>query len=197
MAILRMFPVQQKAEVFLLVSVSILCSFFCPQASAQSKSKLPEIDVFGGYSYLRFDAKTLGFANDLNLNGADVSVSMPELYRGLGAALDISAHFATELEEFNYMIGPQYTYEWKGMRLYGHGLFGKARARLRQPGTTNVEPSYLSNATALGGGIDLPLSGKFSVRIIQADYLITKDFNVTQHNVRLSTGVIYRFGKKE
>jgi len=196
MAILRMFPVQQKAAVFFLVSVSILCSFVSPLASAQSKSKLPEIDVFGGYSYLRFDAKTLGFANDLNLNGANVSVAMPDLYKGLGAALDISGYYTTELEEFNFLIGPQYTYEWKGLRLYGHGLFGKARARLREPGTTNVEPSYLSNAVALGGGVDYPLSGKFSVRIIQADYLITKDFNVTQHNVRLSTGVIYRFGKK-
>jgi len=196
MAILRMFPVQRKAAVFFLVSVSILCSFVSPSASAQSKSKLPEIDVFGGYSYLRFDAKTLGFTNDLNLNGANVSVAMPDLYKGLGAALDISGYYTTELEEFNFLIGPQYTYEWKGMRLYGHGLFGKARARLREPGTTNVEPSYLSNAVALGGGVDYPLSGKFSVRIIQADYLITKDFNVTQHNVRLSTGVIYRFGKK-
>ena len=196
MAILRMFHAQRKAAVFRLVSVSILCSFVCPLASAQSKSKLPAIDVFGGYSYLRFDAKTLGFANDLNLNGANVSVALPDLYQGLGAALDISGNYTTELEEFNFLIGPQYTYEWKGIRLYGHGLFGKARARLRQPGTTNVEPSYLSNATALGGGLDLPLSGRFSVRVIQADYLITKDFNVTQHNVRLSTGLVYRFGKK-
>jgi hypothetical protein len=192
-----MFPAQRKAAVFFLVSVSLLCLFFCAPASAQSKSKLPAIDVFGGYSYLRFDAKTLGFANDLNLNGANVSVALPDLYMGLGAAIDISGHFANELEEFNFMIGPQYTYEWKGMRWYGHGLFGKARARLRQPGTTNVGPSYLSSAVAFGGGLDFPLSGRFSVRVFQADYLITQDFNATQHNVRISTGVVYRFGKKE
>lgn len=196
MAILRMFPVQKKASVFLLVTASIFGSFFCPSAAAQSQSKLPEIDVFGGYSYLRFDAKTLGFANDLNMNGADVSVSMPHIYQGLGAAIDISGHFATQLEEFNFLIGPQYSYEWKGMRLYGHGLFGKARARLREPGATSVEPSYLSNGFAIGGGVDYPVSGKFSVRVIQADYLITNDFGVRQHNVRISTGVIYRFGKK-
>jgi len=198
MAILRKFHAQRKAAVFFFVStVSIFCSVFCLPASAQTKSKLPAIDVFGGYSYLRFDAKTLGFSNDLNLNGANVSVALPDLYKGLGAALDISGHYTTELEEFNFLLGPQYTYEWKGMRLYGHGLFGKARARLRQPGTTNVEPSYLSNAFAFGGGLDFPLSGRFSVRVIKADYLITDDFNAPQHNVRLSTGVIYRFGKKE
>jgi hypothetical protein len=196
MAILRTFHAQRKAAVFLLVSASIVCSFFCPRATAQSKSKLPSIDVFGGYSYLRFDDKTLGLASDLNLNGANVSVALPDLYMGLGVAIDVSGHYSTELEEFNFLIGPQYTYEWKGMRFYGHGLFGKARARLRLPGTTNVEPSYLSFATALGGGIDFPLSGRFSVRAIQADYLITDEFGITQHNVRLSTGIIYRFGKQ-
>lgn len=200
MAILRMFTVSRKAARTLLFvfafAFSIFCAFSCPLASAQIASKLPAIDVFGGYSYLRFDAKPLGFANDLNLNGANVSVALPDLYEGLGVALDISGYRTTEMEEFNFMIGPQYTFEWKGIRLYGHGLFGKARDRLRQPGTTLVEPSSLSRAIAFGGGVDVPLKGRFSLRAIQADYLITDEFGSTQHNVRLSTGLIYRFGKK-
>jgi hypothetical protein len=192
-----MFFVRRIATVFLLaIAVSMFGVFFCPQVSAQGKLKLPAIDVFGGYSYLRFDAKTLGFADQLNMNGANVSVALPDLYQGLGAAIDISGHYTGQMEEFNFMIGPQYTYEWKGMRLYGHGLFGKARARLRQPGTTLVEPSHLGSAVAFGGGLDLPLKGRFSVRAIQADYLITSEFGNSQHNVRLSTGLIYRFGKK-
>jgi hypothetical protein len=192
-----MFFVRRSATVFLLaIAVSMFGVFFCRPVSAQSKSKLPAIDVFGGYSYLRFDAKTLGFANQLNMNGANVSVALPDLYQGLGAAIDISGHYTGQMEEFNFMIGPQYTYEWKGMRLYGHGLFGKARDRLRHPGTTLVEPSHLGSAVAFGGGLDLPLKGRFSVRAIQADYLITSEFGRSQHNVRLSTGLIYRFGKK-
>jgi hypothetical protein len=190
-----MFFVRRSATVFLLFTVSMFDVFFCPQVSAQSKSKLPSIDVFGGYSYLRFDARTLGFADQLNMNGANVSVALPDLYQGLGAAIDISGHYTGQMEEFNFMIGPQYTYEWKGMRLYGHGLFGKARDRLRQPGTTLVEPSHLGSAVAFGGGLDLPLKGRFSVRAIQADYLITSEFGSSQHNIRLSTGLIYRFGK--
>ncbi len=192
-----MFPVPRKAAVLpFLFAVSMFSSFFCPLAVAQSKSKLPAIDVFGGYSYLRFEAKTLGFADQLTLNGANVSVALPDLYQGLGAAIDISGYRTTEMEEFNFMIGPQYTYEWKGIRVYGHGLFGKARARLRQPGSTQVEPSHLGKAVAFGGGLDFPVKGRFSVRALQADYLITSEFGSTQHNVRLSTGLIYRFGKK-
>src|SRR5579863_2675773 len=150
MAIPRMFPVQSRAAVFLLAG-SILCAFSCPIAAAQSTSKLPAIDVFGGYSYLRFEAKTLGFADQLNLNGGNVSVALPDLYQGLGVAVDISGYRQREMEEFNFMIGPQYTFEVKGMRLYGHGLFGRARDRLLQPGTTLVDPSFLGRGIAFGG----------------------------------------------
>ena len=195
MAIVRMFPIQRRAVGF-LGAVLIFFTGLCPLVSAQSTSKLPAIDVFGGYSYLRFDSKTLGFSDQLNLNGGNVSVSLPDLYEGLGATLDISGHITGEMEEFNFIIGPEYTYEWKGMRVYGHGLFGKARDRLRQPGTTQVEPSHLGRAIAFGGGVDFPLSGRFSVRAVQADYLITSEFGSTQHNIRLSTGLVYRFGKK-
>jgi hypothetical protein len=99
------------------------------------------------------------------------------------------------MEEYNFLIGPQYSYKWKGLRPYGHALFGKARDRLRQPGSTQLEPSSLARAIALGGGLDFQLSDKFSVRAIQADYLTTSVFSGTQHNIRLSTGVIFRFGK--
>jgi hypothetical protein len=196
MAIPGMFALRSRAAVFFLGGL-IFCAVSSAPAAAQSKSKLPAIDVFGGYSYLRFNAKTLGFADQLNLNGANIEVALPDLYEGLGVVVDASGHFQTQMEEFNFMIGPQYTYEWKGMKLYGHGLFGKARDRLRQPGTTQLEPSFLSKAIAFGGGVDIPVKGRFSVRAIQADYLITKEFGVSQHNIRLSTGLVYRFGKRE
>lgn len=188
--------IQRRAAVFLF-AVSVFCILSGTSVSAQGPLKLPAIDVFAGYSYLRFESKTLGYANQLNLNGGEIEVSMPDIYYGLGAALDVSGHYQHETEEFNFMIGPQYTYEWRKMRLYGHGLFGRARDRLKQPGATQLEPSSLSRAVALGGGVDLPLSGKWSVRAVQADYLITEEFKTTQHNVRLSTGIIYTFGKRQ
>ena len=196
MAIPGMSPIQRRAAVFRL-AVLAFCALSCPLVSAQGKSKLPAIDVFGGYSYLRFESTTLGFASQSQLNGANISVALPDLYEGLGVAVDVSGHYADDLEEFNFMIGPQYTYEWKGIRFYGHGLFGKARTRLLKIGTTQVEPSFLGKAFAFGGGVDLPLKGRLSVRAVQADYLITSEFGPTQHNLRLSTGLVYRFGKKE
>lgn len=190
MAIRRMFPIQKNAAVLILV-----CALGTI-ASAQKSSKLPAIEVFGGYSYLRFESTTLGFSNRLNLNGANAGISLPDLYEGFGIAADVSGHYTREMEEYNFLVGPQYSLSWKGIRLYGHGLFGKARDRLRQPGTTQLEPSHLGRAIALGGGVDFPLKGRVSVRAVQADYLITSEFGSTQHNIRLSTGLIYRFGKR-
>jgi hypothetical protein len=54
---------------------------------------------------------------------------------------------------------------------------------------------------AIGGGVDVPFSRRFSIRVIQADYLLTRfDGNngtaATQNNVRVSAGIIFRFGSK-
>ena|SRR5437667_7072620 len=188
MEIRRVFTIQKEAAVSAFVLL-----VFCPLLSAQ---KLPAVEVWGGYSHLRFDSTTLGFASQSNLNGWNGGISLPDLYQGFGVAADVSGHYSTPMEEFNFLIGPQYSYRWKGVRLYGHALFGKARDRLLHPGSTQLEPSNLSKATAFGGGLDFQLIGKFSFRAVQADYLTTSAFGSTQHNLRLSTGLIYRFGKR-
>ncbi len=190
MEIRRVFTNQGTAAVwgfFLLI--------FCPAADAQRASKLPAIEVFGGYSHLRFESRTLGFSDQLNMDGWNGGISLPDLYEGLGIAADLSGHYAAAMEEYNFLLGPQYSFKWKGLRPYGHALFGKARARLRQPGSTQLEASSLGRAVAVGGGLDIQLSEKFLVRAFQADYLTTSAFSGTQHNLRLSTGLIFRFGK--
>ena len=188
MAIRPVFPILRQAAALLFL-------FSCTVLNAQKKFPIGA-EVWGGYSYLRFEAVKLGFSDQLNLNGWNGGASLPNLYEGLGLAVDISGHYAREMEEYNFLIGPQYSYKLMGMRLYGHALFGKARDRLRQPGTTNLEPSDLHKAAALGGGIDVPLGDRFSFRAIQADYLFTNAFGSTQHNLRFSTGLIVRFGKR-
>ena len=188
MEIGRIFSIQRKAAVYAFAFLAL-----CPLLAAQ---KLPSIEVFGGYSYLRFETTKFGFSDKSDLNGWNGGISLPDLYQGFGVAADVSGHYTRELAEYNVLIGPQYSFTWKGARLYGHGLFGKARTRLREPGSTQLEPSDLHRAIALGGGLDFPVSPRFSVRVVQADYLITSAFGSTQKNVRLSTGLIFRFGKR-
>jgi len=166
MDIQRVFRVQRKVVLYGFVLLAL-----CPVLRAQ-RSKLPVVEVFGGYSYLRFDSTTLSFSDKSNMNGWNGSLSLPDLYQGLGVAVDVSGHYTPQLAEYNFLVGPQYSFSWKGARLYGHGLFGKARTRLRQPGSTQLEPSDLHRAIAFGGGLDFPLNQRFSVRVVQALSLI-------------------------
>jgi hypothetical protein len=186
-------------QVFTIKNTAAVMGFFLlalPQfASAQKGVKLPAIEVFGGYSYLRFESTPLGFSDQLNLNGWNAALSLPDLYEGFGVAADISGHYTREMEEYNFLIGPQYTFKWSSLRPYGHALFGKARDRIRQPGSTQLEPSSLARAIAFGGGLDFQVSERFSVRPVQADYLVTSVFSGTQHNIRISGGLVFRFGK--
>jgi len=175
--------------------LTLLVAIPCLQASAQGFLKVPTIEVFGGYSYLRFQSKNLGFSDQLNMNGWAASIAIPHIYGGLGATGGASGHYAGDLEEYNFMAGPQYFIEWRSFRITGHGLFGRARTRLSKHGSTFLEPSDRSRAWAAGGEVDLPLSPSTWFRVVQADYLTTSAFGETQHNLRVSTGLVFSFGK--
>jgi opacity protein-like surface antigen len=53
-------------------------------------------------------------------------------------------------------------------------------------------PSNTSFATAVGGGLDYRLLRPLALRV-EGDYLRTSFFSTTQHNLRLSLGVVLRF----
>lgn len=180
-----------KQVARLLFALAILVPF----SSAQGFLKAPATEIFAGYSYLRYDAKQFGFANQLNLNGANVQLWV-HVYHDLGITADFSGHFSSELEAFNFLIGPQYTRDWNGVRLNAHAFIGKARARLGAFGNSQIEPSSEGGAGGFGGGLDIPHGDNFYFRPVQADYLITGAFGAKTHDIRISTGIVYRFGKK-
>jgi hypothetical protein len=201
MATRRMFyihkiAVSSKFSVWKSFSICALAVLaLCSGASAQSKSLLPGIEVFGGYSHLSFSSSGLGFANWTQMNGWDVAVSLPHIYKGLGITADASGNYATALEQYNYFIGPQYKWEFNRFRFIAHGLYGRAQTRVRQPGSTFTEPSDRQRALALGGEVDVPISDRISIRAVQADYVAASAFGANRNSFRLSTGLIVSFGK--
>src|SRR5581483_2399663 len=163
-------------------------------AAGQSKW-IPGIEVFGGYSHLSLQSKDLGFENWTQMNGWEAALTIPHIYRGLGVTGDVSGHYSTPLEQYNYAVGPQYTWEFSRFRVIGHGLFGGAQTRVRQAGSTFVHASDRHRTIIVGGEVDFPLGDRFLWRVVQADLVSTSAFDNTQKNLRLSTGLIYRFGK--
>jgi hypothetical protein len=190
MDIRRAFAVY-KSAAFLAFTLCIAA----PLASGQRAFKTPEIDVFGGYSYLRLDGTPLGFRGSSNLNGGNLEVAVP-VYHDFGIVADFSGHYSSDLQEYNFLIGGQYKFEVKGVHLFGHALGGKARTRLGNIGVSRIEPSSLGGAAMFGGGIEFPWKEKILLRPIQADYLINGAFGDRFNNVRISTGLVFVFGKK-
>jgi Outer membrane protein beta-barrel domain len=164
----------------------ILVSLACVSAGAQTS---PRIQVFGGYSYLRFDSPTLGFANATGLNGFTVMAAF-NLTRGFGAVAQASGDYGSHLSVKDFAFGPQFLWPRGRLLFFAHGLYGRARGR-DTVGTTMTDTG---NTFEGGGGVDYEITHRFSIRVIQADYTYTKFFQQRQNNIRLSTGLVFHLG---
>ena len=147
------------------------------------------MQVFGGYSYTRFDTRSFGFSNQTGLNGYTFSPAYNFAY-GFGVVAELSGQYGARLNLRDLTVGPQFVYPWKNTQLFAHLLIGDARS-LAQVGTT-VEDT--ARAVAVGGGMDLGISSRFSWRVVQFDYIHTDLFDLKQNNLRFSTGLVYRWG---
>jgi len=139
--------------------------------------------------------------NNSNLNGVNINVSIP-VYHQLSAVLDSSAHFGSDERFYTFLAGAQYTHPLRNGRVFGHALFGKSRndENIAEPTTEFTFgriPSSLGLAIAFGGGYDYPLNSRFTLRIIQVDYLHTKTYETTQNNIRASAGIVIHFTRKK
>jgi hypothetical protein len=194
MFLIQKIAVSSKLSVWNFSICALVVLLSSSLAAAQSKL-IPGIEVFGGYSHLSFSSSGLGFANWNQMNGWDLALTIPHIYQGLGITADASGDYSTALEQYNYMVGPQYKWEFNRFRFIAHGLYGRAQTRVRQPGSTFTEPSDRQRVIALGGEVDVPVSDKFSIRAVQADYLAASAFGSNRNSFRFSTGLIVRFGK--
>jgi hypothetical protein len=153
---------------------------FLMSLAARAQDK---IELFGGYSFERFDA-----SRSVNLNGWEVS-GQYKFVNFLGIVGDLDAHygslFKVDFRTASFMAGPQVSFPAR-ISPFAHILVGVGHVRV-----VGITDNALS--TALGGGIDMQIAPRFSWRIFQADDAITRFFGGTQHNARVSTGIVFRF----
>jgi hypothetical protein len=158
---------------------------------AQSRAQtVGRIQVFGGYSYTRFDSSTFGFAGGSNLNGWNLAVS-GNVIRNLGATAELSGQYGNHMNLRDFAVGPQVLFPHGKMLIFGHVLFGKGRTFVNEGGGVgDTQRAYL-----LGGGVDMPFHHHFDIRVIQADYVHTQLLGQNQNNYRVSAGVVYHWGE--
>jgi hypothetical protein len=185
------------------IVVVILMSVFAAGVHGQQASGLiPQFEVSGAYSYVRANGGDP--AAGYNLNGGSASfaynfsdrislVADGGIYRfsGLPAGLDSTM--------YTYLFGPRLTFrKVSHFTPFAQVLLGGGRLNASSGGINAGENGF---SMAIGGGIDVPFRHRFSIRVIQAEYLLTRFDDVTgaaatQNNVRVSAGIVFRFGSK-
>jgi opacity protein-like surface antigen len=161
--------------------------------------KTPEVEIMGGYSYLRAD---MGGA-DLGIHGWRTSLTH-NTHSWLGGTADISGYYTqvtpasgppdVNVNCYLFLFGPQFSYRKNpSFTPFTHVLLGAMRA---SQGYLGISQSKTDFAAAFGGGVDFKIHKHVALRVVQADYIYTSYLNQRQNNLRLSAGIVLRFGEK-
>jgi len=167
-----------------------LVLLFSMTATAQEQ-ETPRVEIFGGYS--RFIADLNG--SSFQLNGAHFS-AVENVNSWFGGVLDFSAHYGqsggVNVNTQSVMYGAYFANRRnKSITPFAHASLGAVHG---SAGYLGISKSDTHFAFALGGGVDVKLSRKVSLRVVQADYLPTNFLNLRQDNIRVSSGLVFRFG---
>jgi len=180
----------------------VVVSFLVPTAHAQT---YPAAEIFGGYSFVSFDA---GGGDRLSMHGFNAAVT-GNANRWFGVVGDLSWHRAGTCEGFagvtcshsSFAAGPQITVRGSQASGFVRGLFGVDHAGIGA-GALGLTASITDNTflAGLGGGVDVRATPLVSIRAIQIDYLTTNHFSNLgadrQHSVRISAGVVFTLARR-
>jgi opacity protein-like surface antigen len=182
----------------LMVSLLAALSFFGVSAYAQDT---PKLDIFAGYSYVRQNPGASGVSG-FSLNGGSASVAY-NANSWLSGVADFGGYHSGNILNTRrsgtlstYLFGPRVSVRHFGrVTPFGEVLFGVARADASVTGTSTTDNAF---AMTVGGGVDYKLTDHFAVRPVKVDYLMTRFSETTsgtntQNNLRVSTGIVFRF----
>jgi outer membrane protein OmpA-like peptidoglycan-associated protein len=197
-----------KGRVVLACLFCILAFSFLAQAQDETP---PKADLFLGYQWLNPGGNV---PTSSSAGGPVQSSKLPSFAQGFGAAVGYNFHPNIALEGdlgasyhspgmsiYTVSAGPRFTWRSEGVNLFTHALVGLNRLELPNFGTHNQIGGIL------GGGIDLAITHSVSLRLLEADYQVTKENfakevsaaqpdlrHSTMNGVRLRTGLVFNFG---
>jgi opacity protein-like surface antigen len=191
--------------------LALLCGAMMLFAGLASAQDSPKIEAFGGYSYLRANADGEGF----NFNGGSGSLAY-NLTPWLGVVGDFGGYHWSGSGDFSgadstvvtYLFGPKVALRHGPITPFAQVLFGGAHLSASDEDCSDVRihrngegggigecGSGTDNgfAMTLGGGLDWNATSHIGIRLIQAEYLLTRFESQSQNNARISTGVVFRW----
>jgi hypothetical protein len=181
----------------------------------------PRYELFLGYSYLQAVPKLAAGNRLVWLNGGSASIAF-NVNRYLGLVADFGAYTNSQVRftgaytstvnvnnsnvaVLTYLFGPRLSFrKYDRITPFAQVLFGGVHAnQVTLTGCTfscTLLPTQDSFAMTAGGGLDVRVHRHFAIRIIQAEYLMTRFASYTtgatgsQNDMRLSAGLVFRFG---
>jgi hypothetical protein len=227
-----------EGEVINMTKHLVTCACLFLFAIHVAAQDIPKAEVYGGYTYTRFNASSP--VNAFSANGGQGSIQYNVThFLGLvgefggshngSLTVDGSQTLHPDQTGFTYLFGPRVFFNKAGVispfaEFFAGGVHNSRsfsisnsllpsplppiRGVSETPGVTSTKFASTQNAAALlvGGGIDIRLNHLIGLRPIELDYLPTNfsPFNVPglghvnstkwQHNLRYSTGLVFRFG---
>jgi hypothetical protein len=173
----------------LVVSLAVVL-LFSFMALAQTT---PQAELFGGYQYTRVNPGS--GLDGINANGWEASIN-GNFNKWFGLKGDFSGAYNGDLlgsgvsgSIHTFTFGPEISFRGDKGKMFGHALFGGAHIAGGGTGETDF-------AMRIGGGGDWNFNDRLGWRVVQFDYVPTHFFDSWQHNVAVSTGVVFRFGSK-
>jgi opacity protein-like surface antigen len=193
--------------------------------AAMAKKPLPpypRTELFLGYSYLRA-VPTYATGNRLvDLNGGSTSLAF-NLTRSFGLVTDFGGFADSQVrltgpganpvrtadskgDAYTFMFGPRFSFRnHERVVPFAQVLVGGVHvSELTLTGCSGaactVIPAQSSFAMTAGAGLDLKVQKHLAVRLVQAEYLMTRladtgtGATTTQNDMRLSAGLVFRFG---
>ena len=163
----------------------------------------PLYEVYAGFSYARIDGDE---SDNRNLYGWNGSLSVNATHR-FGFTVDASGHYQDNVSSrsrfFKLVAGPRFTARGDYGTTFAHIMFGGTHQHER---VDTLLQHFTTHDTAfslvVGGGVDIDVTPHFGVRVIQAEYDLSK-FNravsgkAIQHNARVGIGVVFRFDYRD
>lgn len=183
--------------------IAVLIAVLGIALPVKAQEDATKMGLYAGYDYIRFhvNSKVNGVlsSDTFNGNGGGGQLEYDPNAR-LGIVGDLTAYAVTYSNGslaawvMPYLAGPRVNLHEGRITPYVQALFGGILAS-NKIGNMGSQNNFAMTA---GGGINIRVSRRWSIRPVQAEYFLTKipnGLNNRQNNFRFSAGIVLRFGR--
>jgi hypothetical protein len=164
------------------LTLALLLFLLALARTGAAAQDVPRAEVFGGFSYLR---KPIGMGHDNNLvgwqAGSDINFS-----KNVALAFDFGGQYRS-LSRYEYAAGPRFKYRRGRTAFFVHGMVGGDYEQSTKGGAALLEA---------GGGVDLNVSDRLAIRVMQFDSLHDHVRYFWGHALRVGIGLVFKAGRR-